>query len=590
MSDDTGEQAKGEPGAGPSGSGGGAGAPAGRFWLIPAVITLAAVLVVVVIIGMRRAEAQRAEEERKAAERAKASIPTVKVWKVARTKLMLDHVELSGTLRASRDVMVFAEVPGKLERVAVKRGREVRAGEVLAVVESDTLRAQLEQTNAALAVATAGARAARVARDNAASGRERVRGLEKTGSASEREVEGAETMLQTAEAQVTLANSQIEQTLAAVSLTKLQLEKAVITAPFAGTVADDFNHTAGAMVGPQFPVARIVEMQHLRIDLRASERDLARIRNGQKADIRVGSSPGRVFEGIVLVAGPVLDPMTRTAPVEIAVENVVEDGELLLKPGMYADVAIVVDRRENVLAVSPECLTSREGTDAVFTVRPANEVSVRFKPERVAELGITMDDILKKFSEGEIAITRAQAAEARKIRPPRIPVHSDMFDELMNVKVGPGEDVRLRDIAEMELVLDPDELRRRDLQVGGVVQALRKARVEVSEEEASEVRQKHVLRLPGESDLAEKIAEILLDKDKGVRVRDIAEIELTPHESHCHVVLRTVKLGLRTRDLVEVTEGIAEGDEIIISGVRALATGAKVRVGPAGTAGEEESR
>lgn len=590
MSDDTGEQTQGEADAGHSGPDRGPDAPAGRFWLIPAVITLAVVLVVVVIIGMRRAEAQRAEEERKAAERAKASIPTVKVWKVARVKLMLERVELSGTLRASRDVMVFAEVPGKLERVAVKRGREVRAGEVLAVVESETLQARLQQTSAALAVAMAGARAARVGRDNAASGRERVRGLEKTGSASEREVEAAETMLQTAEAQVALAESQIEQTRAAVRLTKLQLAKAVITAPFAGTVADDFNHTAGAMVGPQLPVARIVEMQHLRIDLRASERDFARIRNGQKADVRVASSPGRVFEGIVLVAGPVVDPMTRTAPVEIAVENVVEDGQHLLRPGMYVDVEIVVDRRENVLAVSPECLTSRGGTDAVFTIRPANEVSVRFRPEALAELGITMDDVLNKFREGEIDITRAQAAEARKIRPPRIPVHSDMFDELMNVKVGPGKDVRLGDIATMELVLDPDELRRRELLVGGVVQALRRARVEVSEEEAADVRLKHVLRVPGESDLAEKIAEILLDRNKGVRVRDIAEIELTPHETHRHVVLRPVKLGLRTTDLVEVTEGIAEGDEIILSGVRALATGAKVRVEPAGTAGEGESR
>ncbi len=590
MSDDTGEQTKGEPGAGPSGPERGPDAPAGRFWLIPAVVAVAGVLVVVVIIGMRRAEAQRAEEERKAAERAKASIPTVKVGKVARAKLMLDRVELSGTLRASRDVMVFAEVPGKLERVAVKRGRRVRAGELLAVVESETLKARLQQASAALSVAMAGARAARVGRDAAVSGRERVRGLEKTGSASEREVEGAETMLQTAEAQVALAESQIEQTRAAVRLTKLQLEKAVITAPFAGTVADDFNHTAGAMVGPQFPVARIVEMQHLRIDLRASERDLARIRNGQKADVRVASSPGRVFEGVVLVAGPVVDPRTRTALVEIAVENVVEDGEHLLKPGMYADVEIVVGRRENVLAVSPESVTSREGRDVAFTTRPANEVSVRFRPEALVELGITMDDVLKKFSEGEIEITRAQAAEARRIRPPRIPVHSDMFDELMNVTVDPGKDVRLRDIAAMELVLDPDELRKRELQVGGVVEALRKARVEVSEEEATDVRLKHVLRVPGESDLAEKIAEILLDEDKGTRVRDIAVVELTPHETHCRVTARPVKLGLRTRDLVEITEGIAEGDQIIVSGVRALATGAKVRIEPAGTAGEEDPR
>jgi multidrug efflux pump subunit AcrA (membrane-fusion protein) len=76
-----------------------------------------------------------------------------------------------------------------------------------------------------------------------------------------------------------------------------------------------------------------------------------------------------VFEGIVLVAGPVVDPMTRTAPVELAVENVVEEGEHLLKPGMYADVSVTVGVRTNVLAVPAEAVTTSGGRDVVLAVR-----------------------------------------------------------------------------------------------------------------------------------------------------------------------------------------------------------------------------
>ena len=337
-------------------------------WPVLVLVAVAAALVLLVVLGMGRAARQRAEEERKAAERASASVPTVKVTRTRRLERLLEHIELSGTLRGAREVMVLPEVPGKLERVSVKRGREVRAGEVLAIVESDTLRAQLEQVKAALSVTMSGARAARVARDNAASDRERLRGLEKTGSASDREVEGAETMLKTAEAQVALAESQIEQAQAAVRLAQIQLKKAIIAAPFAGMVADDFNHTAGAMVGPLVPIARIVEMQHLRIDLRASERDLVRLRDGQTAEIRVASAPDRTFQGVVLVAGPTIDPMTRTGPVEIALENVVEGGEYLLKPGMYSDVSIAVNERTNVLAVPPSALTTIEDKDSVLVL------------------------------------------------------------------------------------------------------------------------------------------------------------------------------------------------------------------------------
>ena len=564
MSNNNGERVKDEP-------------RSKRIWLILALVA-AAVLIVLVVVGMRRVAARRAEEERKATERARASVPTVRVARVGRLRRLLDRVELSGTLRASRDVTVMPEVPGKLERVGAARGQKVRAGDMLAVVESDTLKAGLDQASAALSVAISGARAARVARDNAASDRKRLRALERSGSASDREVEGAETMLKTAEAQLAVAESRVEQAGAAVRLAKLHLDKAVLTAPFAGTVADDFNRTAGTMVGPQVPIARVVEMQNLRIDLRASERDLARIRNGQKAEVRIASSPGRVFEGLVLVAGPVVDPMTRTAPIEIAVENAVEDGEYLLKPGMFTDVKIVVDERENVLAVGPECLTSHEGADAVFTIRPANEVVVRFRPEALARLGITMDDVLGEFGKGEIEITAAQAAEARTARPPRIPVDSDMFDELMNKTVDSRSGARRRDVAELELVLRPEELRRRKLAVSGVVEALRRARVEVPEGKVAEASLEHVRHLPGERDLADRIAGLLLDADRGIRVRDVAAVELVPVADRYRIVARPVEVGLRAGARVEISGGLAEGDLVVVTGVRALTPGAEVRV------------
>ena len=81
-----------------------------------------------------------------------------------------------------------------------------------------------------------------------------------------------------------------------------------------------------------------------------------------KADVTVDAFPGEKFDGRIAHVAPVLDPATRTAQIEIEVQN----ANFRLKPGMYAKVDFVVERRENTLVVPANAIVDLDGKKGVF--------------------------------------------------------------------------------------------------------------------------------------------------------------------------------------------------------------------------------
>ena len=94
------------------------------------------------------------------------------------------------------------------------------------------------------------------------------------------------------------------------------------------------------------------------------ERYLPQVSIGQTARVRVDAYPGTVFDGTVTRISPVVEIETRTAPVEISIDN----ADHRLKPGMFAGVQLVLEQRENVLTVLQEAVIGREPDTYVFVV------------------------------------------------------------------------------------------------------------------------------------------------------------------------------------------------------------------------------
>src|SRR6185295_20423199 len=113
------------------------------------------------------------------------------------------------------------------------------------------------------------------------------------------------------------------------------------------------------------------------------EKDLRRISAGQRATAVVDAFPGEEFVGRVARVSPVLDPATRTAQLEVEIEN----SSFRLKPGMYARVDFTVEKRDNTLVVPANALVDVQGTRGVFR---ADGDTAKFHPITV---GLTSDTL-----------------------------------------------------------------------------------------------------------------------------------------------------------------------------------------------------
>jgi len=171
-------------------------------------------------------------------------------------------------------------------------------------------------------------------------------------------------------------------------------------APANGIVLEK-NAVQGMRFMPGETLFRIADLSMLWAIAEVPEQDIAAIRPGNRAEIRVDALPGRTFAGKVEFIYPTLNAMTRTVPVRIVLRN--PDGAL--KPGMYAEARIAIGNASKVLTV-PTSAVIDSGTRQTVLVRLD---AGRFAP-RTVTLGRRSDDyveVLAGLSEGEQVVTRA---------------------------------------------------------------------------------------------------------------------------------------------------------------------------------------
>jgi RND family efflux transporter MFP subunit len=105
-----------------------------------------------------------------------------------------------------------------------------------------------------------------------------------------------------------------------------------------------------------------VDIGVVRLVANIVEKDLSRISTGMKANVEVDAFPGDKFAGRIAHVAPVLDPATRTAQIEVEIDN----REFRLKPGMYAKVSFTVEHKANTLVVPSNAIVDVEGRKGVF--------------------------------------------------------------------------------------------------------------------------------------------------------------------------------------------------------------------------------
>jgi len=142
---------------------------------------------------------------------------------------------------------------------------------------------------------------------------------------------------------------------------KITLGNTIIASPVDGFVSKRFSDP-GAFVGPNSPVAAVVDIRTVRMVANLVEKDVKRVHVGTAAAVEVDAFPGEKFSGRVSRVAPVFDPATRTAEMEIEIPNT----GYRLKPGMYSRVQLTVDSRPNALTIPRNALVEIDGKPGVF--------------------------------------------------------------------------------------------------------------------------------------------------------------------------------------------------------------------------------
>ena len=318
-------------------------------------------------------------------------------------------VTATGTIKAmvGAEVKVGSRIPGRVEQLAVQVGDQVKAGQVIARLEQDDLRAAVEKARADLAAAEAklltvknGARAQEVQTAEATLRQaeanrllaevnlDRYRQLYQDGGIALQVVDTAArdydvtvAQVHTAREQLSLtrekytpedlqyAEAQVLQTKAALRIAEANLGYATITAPMRGVVASVSTQqgetvTSGSAAAQAPTFVTIIDLNRLQVDAYVDETDIGKVRVGQEATFGVDAYPDKEFRGKVTAIYPkaLIQQNVVTYDVVIAIDN----REGLLRPDMTANTTITVAKREKVITVPNQAVRREDGDRVVF--------------------------------------------------------------------------------------------------------------------------------------------------------------------------------------------------------------------------------
>lgn len=328
---------------------------------------------------------------------------TVEVAKAARATIA-EQILVVGNLIGAATVEVVPKVSGRLRSVAVRLGDPVRQGQVIALVEDQEIQEQVKQAEASFEVARATVRQREADLTLARSNLERSRSLFNRQLLPQQTLDDTEARYQAAAAQLDLARAQFEQARARLEELRITLANTRIVSPVDGFVGRR-HLDPGAFVGPNSPVASVVDIRTVRLVVNLVEKDLRRVEAGTPAVTEVDAYPGEQFIGRVARVAPVLDPATRTAEIEVEIPN----PAFRLKPGMYARSRLTIGRRENALVVPRNAVVDVEGRRGVFVFDAAAR-QARFRPVDVGLQDDRQAEILGGLDDGQTVITTGAAA------------------------------------------------------------------------------------------------------------------------------------------------------------------------------------
>ncbi|MEW6068151.1 MAG: efflux RND transporter periplasmic adaptor subunit [Nitrospirota bacterium] len=291
--------------------------------------------------------------------RSKKSEPEFRTENVLRGDIVATVVA-TGTLNAVTTVLVGTQVSGMVKEIYVDFNSPVKKGQLIALIDPATFEAKVQQAEANLSLAKANLQKAEASLVDAERTYRRNKDLFERNLIAKSEIDTAETNYEKAKADVAASKAEISQRDAILRDAQTNLRYTRILSPVDGVIVSrdvDVGQTvvASFQTPTLFTIAE--DLTKMQIDTNVDEADIGRIKIGQDAEFTVDAYPALTFNGKVfqIRISPIIVQNVVTYDVVIRVDN----SDLRLKPGMTANVNIIVAKREDVLNIPNSALRAR---------------------------------------------------------------------------------------------------------------------------------------------------------------------------------------------------------------------------------------
>ncbi|HKK72013.1 MAG TPA: efflux RND transporter periplasmic adaptor subunit [Candidatus Krumholzibacteria bacterium] len=256
---------------------------------------------------------------------------------------MADEFTVVGNLDAEFEIAVVTEIAARVVALPFAEGEAVERGDLLARLDDAQIRAEVQRAEALV--------------QQRRTNYERVRTVVSEQAGAPQDLDDAAAALAVAEADL--------------ALVRARLDKTRITAPFDGVVGAR-QVSPGAYLRPGDTITQLAQIDSLRVTFSAPELYLGRLGPGSPVRVRTSPFPDLVVTGSVDVIAPVLERTSRSAELVARVGN----PEQKLRPGMSAEVTVILEQRPGALTIPAESVFFQGQQAFVYTIGDDDTVSM----------------------------------------------------------------------------------------------------------------------------------------------------------------------------------------------------------------------
>lgn len=269
-------------------------------------------------------------------------------------KLFSHFIEVQGNVKTDRNVMVNPEINGIILNLAVKKGDQVSAGQVIATIDNSQFQKTIEELTTRLELAKDIFR------------RQENLWNQKIGS----------------ELQYIQSKNGVESLEKNIETIKNQMNKTVVKAPIAGFV-DELFANKGEMASPAMPIARVIDISNVQVEAEISENNVGKLKKGDKVNLSVPVINMEIEEQIEFV-GQFIDPANRTFKISLEVPN----PERKLMPNIVSVVKINDFNKENAVAI-PTNVIQQASDGSKFVYIAENKGNAAITKKVMVKIGIS---------------------------------------------------------------------------------------------------------------------------------------------------------------------------------------------------------